>query len=249
MSPLVRGSSVTESDHAVSILLVALDGVSEAERTACARWLTPDERRRSERLLRPEARLQHIVGRALLRTTLSRYADVPPGDWRFRADAFGKPQIDQPALSRDLRFNLSHTDGLVTLAVTEGLEVGVDVENIGRNLDAIGLARTAFAPEEVATVERAPLHERQQRFFALWTLKEAYSKARGLGLSLPFDTFSFDLDDRTGTIRFTPPDGDDPERWSFQLISPTPHHTLALAARTERLNLSTSFVSLGSLMV
>ena len=52
-----------------------------------------------------------LVTRALVRTVLSRYADVSPGDWRFVANEYGSPEIDEPSEERCLRFNLSHTEG------------------------------------------------------------------------------------------------------------------------------------------
>ena len=87
------------------------------------------------RLVFDRDRRAFLMTRALVRTTLSRYAPVAPADWRFITNAHGRPEIlDRPAGVPDLRFNISHTDGLIACAVTIGREVGVDVEHIGRHL-------------------------------------------------------------------------------------------------------------------
>src|SRR5205807_3952580 len=134
---------------------------------------------------------------------LSRYADVSPGGWRFVRSALGKPEVRLPPLtlpspprggegkggwgSRSLCFNLTHTRGLAACAVTWDREVGVDAEDWqrqGRELSE-GLIRYCLSPEERACLKGLPPAERKRGFFDYWTLKEAYIKARGLGLSLP----------------------------------------------------------------
>jgi 4'-phosphopantetheinyl transferase len=130
-----------------------------------------------------------------------------------------------------LRFNLSHTAGLVACAVALDRDVGVDVEHLWPPTFDIGLARHHFAPAEVAGLEALPPEARRARFFALWTLKEAYIKARGLGLALPLERFAFDFEGPALGVRFDPELGDQPERWHFARLQPTAVHALALAAR------------------
>jgi len=114
-----------------------------------------------------------------LRTTLSRYAAVKPADWQFINNAHGRPELlDRPANAPDLRFNISHTDGLIACAVTIGREVGVGVEQVSRRLSH-DVAGRHFAPGEVNDLRRLPEDEQQRVFFDYWTLKEAYSKALG----------------------------------------------------------------------
>ena len=104
---------------------------------AYRRLLTADEHERMARFVFERDRRAFLLTRALVRTTLSRYAAVAPADWRFIANVHGRPEIlDRPEGVPDLRFNISHTDGLIACAVTIGREVGVDVENIGRQLTA-----------------------------------------------------------------------------------------------------------------
>src|SRR5262249_38781671 len=103
--------------------------------------LSPDEDERRQRYALVRNRHQFLLARGLLRTTLSRYADAPPAAWVFPATGHGKPEIAAPAGLPPLRFNLSHTDGLVACAVAAGREVGVDVEDVGRREVSEGLAR------------------------------------------------------------------------------------------------------------
>jgi 4'-phosphopantetheinyl transferase len=139
-------------------------------------------------------RHRYLVTRALVRTVLSEYAPVAPRDWRFAVNAYGRPSIaTEFAAARRVEFNVSHTNGLVVLGLTCERAIGVDVENVGAREASIEIANRYFAHEEVNALRSLPREQQQQRFFEYWTLKESYVKARGMGLSIPLDQFSFDL--------------------------------------------------------
>jgi 4'-phosphopantetheinyl transferase len=217
---------------------VHVDLVSTGNAEALARrdrylpLLTPDEHERMARLIFDRDRQRFLLTRALVRTMLSRYAPVAPADWRFIANVHGRPEIaGRRADVPDLRFNISHTDGLVACAVTIGREVGVDVEHVGRRL-IHDVATRFFAPREVADLRALPETEQARAFFDYWTLKEAYIKARGFGLALPLADFAFHLSpERTPAISFEPALPDDPASWQFTQDWPTPTHRLGLAVR------------------
>lgn len=195
--------------------------------------LSPDEHQRMARFVFERDRHRFLLTRALARTMLSRYAAVvPPAAWQFTANIHGRPEIlNRPAGVPDLRFNISHTDGLIACAVTIGREVGVDVEHVGRRLTHDVAARF-FAPAEVADLQALPEDEQARLFFDYWTLKEAYIKARGFGLALPLGDFAFHLSpDRAPAITFEPSLQDDPATWQFTQDWPTPRHRLGLAIR------------------
>ena len=191
--------------------------------------LDPEERARNARFRVELPRRLHLAARVLLRQTLSHYRAVDPPDWRFGRNAYGRPHIEAPEHSRMLHFNLSHTDGLVALAVSEAPDIGVEVEIVARNLDCEQMAPAVFAPAELETYARVAASERRSVFFVLWTLKEAYIKARGMGLSLPLDGFAFDLSGSEPSITFNARCSDDAARWHFRHFAPTPAHRLALA--------------------
>lgn len=194
--------------------------------------LSHDEHERMARFVFDKDRRAFLLTRALVRTMLSRYAAIAPADWRFIPNVHGRPEIlDRPAGVADLRFNISHTDGLIACAVTVGREVGVDVEHIGRRL-AHDVAGRHFAPREVQDLRQLPEDEQQRVFFDYWTLKESYIKARGFGLALPLGDFAFTLHPpNPPRITFEPALDDDPAAWQFLQAWPTPQHRLALAVR------------------
>jgi 4'-phosphopantetheinyl transferase len=190
--------------------------------------LDAGERERHARFAFERDREMFRTAHCLTRRALSRYLAVPPRDWRFEAGEHGRPEIAAPA-RRALRFNLSHTRGLVACVVTGEQDCGVDVEEATRPIDAGALARRFFAPAEAAALQAAPAAEVPRRFFRFWTLKEAYLKARGTGLALPLDGFWFDPDEPR--ISFGPDFVDTPAGWGFSVHAPTPHHLVAVAIR------------------
>lgn len=203
----------------------------EALLAAYMLWMNPEETARQARFLFARHRHQFLVARALVRTTLSRYADLAPRDWQFVNNAYGRPDIAPAHGLGDLRFNLSHTDGLVAVAVARG-ELGVDVEDTWRRSHTDQIAEHFFAPAEVAGLRRLAQERQHGRFFDLWTLKEAYIKARGMGLAISLHRFAYDLD--TGpaiALTIDPELGDTPQGWQFYLDAPTDRHRLALAVR------------------
>jgi 4'-phosphopantetheinyl transferase len=191
--------------------------------------LDPEERARNARFLVEPPRRLHLAARVLLRQTLSHYRAVDPRDWRFGYNAYGRPYVEAPEHGRTLHFNLSHTDGLVALAVSEASDIGVDVEIVTRDLNFGQMSKAVFAQAELEAYERVDASERCSAFFVLWTLKEAYIKARGMGLALPLDGFAFDLSGSEPSITFNARCPDDSARWRFWHFAPTPEHRLSLA--------------------
>jgi 4'-phosphopantetheinyl transferase len=216
----------------VDVWLTLLSDIDNDLQRAYQRLLSDAEYARWQRFRVPGAQLQYLVARVLLRTRLSQYADVAEHGWQFDANKQGRPFISEPSRFRDLQFNLSHTDGLVTCAIAKDCDIGIDVENIGRAVDIDALAPRVLSPVEVASLARSPPSERGDRFLSYWTLKEAYIKARGMGLSLALDGFWFDLDAPSPSIHFTERCPDDPARWRFRQYQPTSEHKLAVAVST-----------------
>ena len=193
--------------------------------------LSEDERKKRDRFRLPKDRELCVLARALVRTVLSRYADVNAGAWRFVTNEHGRPEVDEPMSERSLKFNLSHTKGLIVCAVARDREVGVDVEDQERRGKLLEIAERFFSPSEVTALRRLPKSEQLDRFFFYWTLKEAYIKARGKGLAIPLAQFSFELDERRGEgirISFAPELDDDAERWQFTALSFGRQHRIAV---------------------
>lgn len=197
--------------------------------------VAPYELERAARFQFQRHRRQYLVTRGLVRAILSLYRpEVAPREWRFCINAHGKPGILDD-ISPPLLFNLSHTDGLIVLAVARR-EVGVDVELLDREGDLSSLADRYFAPIEQKDLLLLAAAERRHRFVELWTLKEAYLKARGVGLTQSLDTFSFRLGTySTQTLEYCSND-DWKELWRFWSLRLDAGYCLALAARNSTLD-------------
>jgi 4'-phosphopantetheinyl transferase len=192
-----------------------LEGLPALEREQCLRYRFMRDRR------------DFAAAHALLRATLSRYGNVEPSAWQFDRNPYGKPAI-AAVHGTDLTFNLSHTHGLVACAVSRAAAIGIDVESVDRIATGREIATHYFSPAEIGALDREPPDKYRERFIEVWTLKEAYIKAVGLGLSHPLDTFSFVVAN-DGAIRFTGPTHERDRNWHFHLTRPAPAYRLALA--------------------
>jgi len=172
------------------------------------------------------------LSRAMVRTVLSRYVLIDPAAWIFSVNAYGRPQIANAESGNEcLSFNISHTKGLIVLGVTKCRALGVDVEKFSAREITIDIADHFFSQEEVAALALVPEHQKKYRFLEYWTFKEAYAKARGLGLSLPFNKFSFRYpEDATVDIVIHPELGDIPSRWQFWQFRPNSEYLIAVCA-------------------
>lgn len=216
------------------IHLYYADAESITDPALLARYLTllcPVEAARQARFRFEKDRHLFLVAHALVRTVLSKYADVAPQDWRFAAIGNGKPVIAPEHNLPDLQFNLAHTKGLAAVAVARGREVGSDVEDMTRRIN-YDIARYNFAGIEADDVEAQSDDRRASRFMDYWTLKEAYIKARSLGLSIPLQDFWFQLSaDGPPQISFATKLVDNPSVWQFFQDTPTDRHRSAVAVR------------------
>jgi len=194
--------------------------------------LDPGERGRLGQFRFDRHRHQYLVTRALVRSVLAERTGSDPESLRFSTSRRGRPELVQTAGAPRLRFNLSHTDGLVACAVVVGVDVGVDVESCERPLEPLALAKTFFARSEAAELYGLIGRDRRERFFTYWTLKEAYVKARGDGLSLPLDRVCFRVrGDGTVDVRFDARLDDGVADWQFVVLKPSAHHRAAVAIR------------------
>lgn len=198
--------------------------------TAGLDQLDSPERERRERLVFATDRRAYTAAHALLRDLLSEMAPVPPGAWHFVADSFGKPRLSGEQAGLGLTFNLTHSRGMVACAAARGLAVGIDVETSGSSIDIDELSREVLTAPECATLAASP--DRTAAFLSFWTLREAYAKARGLGLSLPFQDYRAAL----SPPRIIPA-RDDPKTWSAWLERPDGAFLAVVAEGAPVLNL------------
>ncbi|WP_191089407.1 4'-phosphopantetheinyl transferase family protein [Paenibacillus spiritus] len=181
----------------------------------------PVKRERIARFLRPRDAQRSLLGDALIRWALVRHLNLPPEGSNtlvFDQNEYGKPLLAAPG---GVHFNLSHSGDWVVCAVAAA-PVGVDVEELREA--PLEIAERFFHNKERRLLNAASPEERGELFYRLWTLKESYIKAVGLGLSLALDSFS--VDGGTGTVLRR----DTEERWLHRAWKLDERHMMALCA-------------------
>ncbi|KAF7107615.1 LOW QUALITY PROTEIN: hypothetical protein CFC21_108221 [Triticum aestivum] len=168
--------------------------------------LSPAEKEYADSINETTLRKHAMLSCALKRTTLSRYTDskIDPRSFAFKYNKFRKPEILWPSddtVELPLRFNISHTSSLIACGIAMDANIGIDIEEKKRKTtkSILSLARR-FSPSEADYLaEISDSYAQEKEFFKLWTLKEAYVKALGLGLSgAPLNEFSIKLETSKG---------------------------------------------------
>ncbi|MGV4988784.1 4'-phosphopantetheinyl transferase family protein [Streptomyces sp. NRAIS4] len=238
-APLRRPEPVSHSAAPVQLWFCPNEALAPAVADVLStHWLDEQELQTAGRFLFDRDRRQYLVAHALVRRVLALESGIPEAEavlWRSsRGRPFLRKPVDGlPRGGRELDFNLSHADGYNLLGVVRHHRIGVDVERLDRGDRGYDVIVESFAPEEIAWVaEAAPGRDRDRRTLRLWTLKEAYAKARGLGLGLAFDSFAFTLGRDRGVLAFRPPDGEPPGQWRFAELEPEPGVLVAVAVMT-----------------
>lgn len=178
--------------------------------------LTPEERAQHLRFIPPIKRHEYLVTRVLLKTILGRTLGIDSAAVQFTTNEWGRPELSPRS---PIRFNVTHTEGLIALLLSDQHEVGVDTERISRAPRLLALAPNVFAPRELSDLAALPDEQRAQRALTLWTLKESYIKARGMGLALALDGFAFTFGEQGIRLEVEPRLNDDGARWQFQTLT------------------------------
>jgi 4'-phosphopantetheinyl transferase len=216
--------------------------VTSAIEKSCYELLSAEERERAARYRVERPRTDFILTRGTLRSLAARYLQTTPQALSFSYSKHGKPLLDQAYEARtfddrtfgdgavDLRFNVSHTNGLALLAFVRKREIGVDVEKIGPQPDATKLAERFFSESERRSLESLSGDELNAAFFRCWTRKEAYVKARGEGLSLPLHQFDVSVAaGESQALLATRPDPAEVKRWILRDLPAGHGYAAALA--------------------
>ncbi|MEK6278991.1 MAG: 4'-phosphopantetheinyl transferase superfamily protein [Acidobacteriota bacterium] len=199
--------------------------------------LSRDEQGRADRFRFEIDRTHFVVARGCLRTLLAQYLKTVPQEIKFSYSDYGKPQLAD--LETNLRFNLSHSGGLALYAFTRIGEVGVDIERIRPDFADEKIARRFFSVSEVACLARLPAQARVEAFFNCWTRKEAFIKAKGMGLSLPLDQFDVTLEpSKPAALLRTKWGEDEAASWSIEAIEVGQGYVAAVAVKSRSWQLS-----------
>lgn len=225
------GLSVGRLDESVQVFLIPVQTVPDL-RQLPLEWLDEQETQTARGFaLERDCRL-YTLAHLWLRYVLGQACGEMPQALRIVRAEHGKPKLDKA--DRPVFFSLSHTHSCIAIALSAGGELGVDIERVDPALDVQALQDLVLHPAEREHGGDAT------HFFRLWTLKEAYAKALGLGVGLPFARLAMSISpdgeavcrDESGAAGMSP---------ALQLLSRSlsigdgpacQHYSLALAATT-----------------
>jgi len=227
-----RRAAALGSDE-VQVWLAALPA-AETDVTELTNQLSRDERERAERFRMSESRQHFLFGRALLRQLLAACVNIEPGALEFALQSHGKPFLSRPTAAGNLRFNLSHSGGLVAIALARGREIGVDIESLRDDSQPwLPLASRIFSTRELRELHALPTPDLQRRgFFHGWTRKEAYLKATGEGLTDTLAAIEVTLTPGKPPELLKLPGGLDTRQWSIRDIPLPPDFAGAVVFAT-----------------
>lgn len=197
---------------------------------ACHCLLSEEELRRHKRYHFQRDRHLYLVSHAMVRHLLAGYLEREPKELEFVTNPYGRPEIKHERGDPIVRFNLSHTRDLAALVVTHTWPCGIDVETKRYRWNISSLADSVLSAEEMSSLQKLPQAEHAHHFLRYWTLKEAYVKARGMGLSLPLDKLSFEIGEKMGIRLRTHPESDSVD-WQFAQRSLGTEHVMAVAVQ------------------
>lgn len=217
MTEAIEPIEAVEPIEPIELWLASPPELGDDALTAAYALLLPDERDKHRKFVFERHRREYLTTRGLLRAALSRHRPAAPSSWVFRRNEYGRPELEPPC---GLRFNLSNHPSLVVCAVRSShLELGCDIEPLERGAEVLGIADSVFAPRELAELRALPAALQPDRAIALWTLKEAYIKARSIGMTLPLQEFAFSFPEGGApNITFTAQISDTPSRWRFAML-------------------------------
>ncbi len=222
------GGSLALSGRDVHVWTLRI-GVSDAVAARFEPFLTPDEKRRAERLRFCHLYRSFVTTRGFLRCLLGHYLGLHPANISFKYGLKGKPAV---ASSAGIEFNATHSSGLAVFVFTLDCQIGIDLEQIHPVTEMQHVADCFFCPEEAGEIRSLPPRERQRGFFSCWTRKEAYIKATGDGLSAPLNEFRVALQPNE-PVRFIhlSHDTSDAAAWMLHDLGLAPGYAAAMAYR------------------
>jgi 4'-phosphopantetheinyl transferase len=227
-SGLVTAPSLRLDEGIIDIWALPIQP-SDLQIAAFHNILSPDERTRARRFRFDHLQRSFIFRRGTLRVLLGGYLSIAPQEVSFSYGSQGKPRISKEKL---LRFNTSHSGGIVLLAFTHEYDIGVDIEKMYQLPEMDDLVQRFFCPEEISQFASIPYEQRERAFFCCWTRKEAYLKAVGSGLSNQLDSFCVTLNP-IEPARLLHINGDNhaAQAWTLQDLPFPSRHAGAIAYR------------------
>ncbi len=146
-------------------------------------FLSQDELSKADRFRFSRDRHDYVIGRGLLREILGSYIETRPAILQFHYRENGKPWLANRSMKQNLNFNLSHSGGLLIIAVARNRELGIDLELVRPFSEMEAVASRCFSREEQVTLQYLKFPHKEKNFFRYWTRKEAGLKCSGTGIS------------------------------------------------------------------
>ncbi len=163
------------------------------------------------------SKVTFLAGRTQLKQMLAHYLGVGIEHINFRYNEFGKPELNKPW---KIAFNVSHSGDKLVIGISRSHNLGIDIEQVKPSRDILSIAKSFFANNEYALLEKLPEKDQILAFYKLWSLKESYIKAKSQGLAIDLCDFEFAFESIHQSIHldFSNKLGDDPSHWHFHSI-------------------------------
>lgn len=214
--------------QAVHLWLLDINQFTDAHYTQAAQIMNPSEGERAQKFVRGKE--SYIASRWLLRKVLARYAGVAPEAVEFLRGDKGKPYLPQ----REIHFSLSHSGHWALLAVSKIELIGVDIEAVSSTRDLTGIAESYYHPQEFAQLQRLTGSAQHDYFYRLWTLKEAFFKATGTGISAGLEKIAFALANDRICAQIATALNEDGNEWQFHQWTLGTQDYAALACKNQQ---------------
>lgn len=218
-------SAASTQPKGVDIWLLNFSDLTENQIANFSNFLSHEELTRAQ--IFKHKQHHFIATRALMRKVLSHHTGLPSAALEFARREQGKPYL----INSPLYFNVSHSGNFAALAVTTLGEIGIDIETI-RPRNFLAIAERYYHADELKQLLATPEAEREELFFKLWTLKEAFFKATGGGISSGLDKAVFSFRNTTVNATFCESLNLPNNHWHFQQEFITPTTPVALALQT-----------------
>jgi len=195
--------------------------------------LSTDELFRANRFNSGLHRRRFIVARSTLRILISRYLNCEISSIELITDAKGKPSVKKP--TTELTFNVSHSHELALYGFGSSRAIGIDVERVRTDVSELAIAKRFFSTDEIEKIENLSEKDRRKGFFSCWTRKEAYLKARGVGIGGGLKSFSVTCgyDEEVRLIK-----GAGVENWEMLALIPDSKYTAAICVEGKGFEIS-----------
>lgn len=224
-SPPIKGSDQLTA-NAVHLWSLDIGQFSAAHCVDAEQAMSSEERERAQKFLR--GKKSYVASRWLLRNVLARYTNSAAEALEFLRTDKGKPYLPHS----DVHFSLSHSGDKAVLAVAKVELIGVDIERVKTMRDLSRIAELYYHPNEFARLQTLHDHERSDYFYRLWTLKEAFFKALGTGISAGLEKIQFALEANEIHAQIAAELGNHASEWHFHQWALNERDYCALAGKS-----------------